>query len=178
MSGPLTDPRSLLTDDMRACVGRDFRWATSFPVSASDIRRWAVTMYYPNTPPRIFWDAEHAATTRFGGIVAPEDFNPFAWMTVAPGPDSGINPGKPWPEVEFGLPDPPARANIISGMDIEHSGVRMRPGDIIRSTASLASYSEREGRLGLMLVTTTEERWVNQRDELLRTSRIHVLRYR
>ena len=44
--------------------------------------------------------------------------------------------------------------------------------------ASLASYSEREGRLGLMLVTTTEERWVNQRDELLRTSRIHVLRYR
>jgi len=44
---------------------------------------------------------------------------------------------------------------------------------VIRSVTTLASYTEREGRLGLMLTTTTQERWVNQRDELVRTSRIH-----
>ena len=79
---------------------------------------------------------------------------------------------------ELGLPEPAARANIISGLEVEYTGIRMRPGDVVRSTTRLAAYAEREGRLGLMLVTTTEDRWVNQHDELLRTSRIILLRYR
>ena len=87
--------RSLLTDDMRAAVGQEFRWVTSFPISANEIRRWAIVLYYPRTPPPLFWDDEYASTTRFGGIVAPEDFNPFAWMTADPRPTPA-----PWSTVE------------------------------------------------------------------------------
>jgi hypothetical protein len=174
----MPDERSLLTDEMRAAVGQEFRWVTSFPISANEIRRWAMAVYYPALAPRRFWDEAYAATTRFGGLVAPEDFNPFAWMTASPEPGTGAAPGRPWPEPELGLPDPPARANIIAGMDVEYTGVGMRPGDVVRSVTSLGGYREREGRLGLMLETTTEERWTNQRDELIRTSHIYLLRYR
>ncbi|HZU76165.1 MAG TPA: MaoC family dehydratase N-terminal domain-containing protein, partial [Dehalococcoidia bacterium] len=46
------------------------------PVSLSDIRKWAIAVYWPEVPPRIFWDEEYAKTTRWGGIIAPQDFNP------------------------------------------------------------------------------------------------------
>ena len=42
----------------------------------------ALAVYYPDVPPRLFWDEEYARSTRHGGIVAPEDFNPFAWFTA------------------------------------------------------------------------------------------------
>ena len=163
---------------MRAAVGREFRRLTSFPISANEIRRWAVALDYPATPPPLFWDEAYAATTRHGGLVAPEDFNPFAWMVADPRPDVGVAAERPWPEPELGLPDPPSRAFIINGLEVDYTGVRMRPGDVIRSTVALLGYTEREGKLGLMLHTTTEDRWLNQHDEVIRTSRIKLIRYR
>ena len=47
----------------------------------------------------------------------------------------------------------------------------MRADDVITSVTSLADYSEREGRLGLMLFTVSESQWFNQRGELIKTSR-------
>ncbi len=60
----------------------------SFPVSSSDIRRWALASALPpEPPPREFVDADYA-TTRWGGLVAPREFNPFAWMVAErAGPD-------------------------------------------------------------------------------------------
>ena len=150
------DERSLLTDEMRAAVGQDFRWLTSFPISA---QRDPAVGDGPLLPGRSRRRCSGTTTTRrrraFGGIVAPEDFNPFAWMTADPRPDTIVRAGRPWPEPELGLPEPPARANILSGLEVAYTGVRMRPGDVVRSTTRLAGYHEREGRLGLMLFTTT-----------------------
>ena len=56
----------------------------SYPVAASDIRRWAIAVYWPERPPPLFWDEEYAVTTRWGGIIAPQDFNPFAWPVGRP----------------------------------------------------------------------------------------------
>ena len=85
--------RTHITPQMRDIVGLELRRATSFPITDSDIRRWAIAVYYPEPAPRLFWDAEYAAGTSHGGIVAPEEFNPFAWMTQ-PEPDasSGHDP--------------------------------------------------------------------------------------
>ena len=71
---------TLISDEMQTIVGTPLNPSTSFPIAASDIRKWAMAVYYPAPPPRLFWDEEYAAATRFGGIVAPEEFNPFAWM--------------------------------------------------------------------------------------------------
>ena len=69
---------------MHGIVGEVMRESVSHPVTVSDIRRWAIAVYYPATPPRQFWDEDYAATTLNGCIVAPEEFNPFAWSTAEP----------------------------------------------------------------------------------------------
>jgi hypothetical protein len=167
--------QTLITDEMKAAVGRTYRLATSYPIDASDIRRWAMAIYFPALPPPLYWDEDYAQTTRWGGIVAPEEFNPFAWMRVSPRlaetfPDL-------WPEPHLGIEPPPTCANILIEIGANHSGVRMRVGDVIRSELSLKRYSERVGRLGLMLSTETEDRWFNQNDELVRTFTQTFIRY-
>lgn len=175
-SAPSQD--TLISPEMHAAVGRDYLWATSYPISESDIRRWALAVYYPDMPPPLFWDEAHAKTTRWGGIVAPEEFNPFAWMRAEPRGDMGPEAKRPWPELYLGVEPPPTRANIVGSLEVEYGSVRMRPGDVIRSITKLGGYHERIGRLGLMLFTNREERWVNQRDELIRTYCQVLIRYR
>ena len=92
---------SVITDDMRSILGLSVGGSISYPITDSDIRRWAMAVYYPDPPPRLFWDEEYAKTTPHGGIVAPEEFNPFAWgarrdvQRRAPdaGPRTGSRPG-------------------------------------------------------------------------------------
>ena len=60
---------------------------TSYPIAASDIRRWALAVYYPEVPPAEFWDEDDPVTVARGGIVAPDEFNPLAWMAKDPKPD-------------------------------------------------------------------------------------------
>jgi N-terminal half of MaoC dehydratase len=175
----MTPERTHITPQMRDVVGLELRRGTSFPITDSDIRRWAIAVYYPEPAPRLFWDADYAAGTTHGGIVAPEEFNPFAWMTQ-PESDAPATPRVPAgfvsPEETLGLePAPPT--NLINGGTEVAYGVRMRPGDVITSVSRLAGYSEREGRLGLMLFTMTEDTWTNQRDETVKTSRSTLIRY-
>ena len=171
-------PDTYITPQMRDIVGLELRRATSFPITDSDIRRWAIAVYYPDAAPRLFWDAEYAEGTVHGGIVAPEDFNPFAWLTQTAA-DAGVvarEEGFPGPEGALGI-DPPATTAIINGGTEVEYGVRMRPGDAITSVSRLAEYKEREGRLGLMLFTTMEDTWTNQRGETVKTSRGTLIRY-
>ena len=170
---------TLITDAMQAAVGRELGRAVSFPISVSDIRKWAIAVYYPDEPPRLFWDEAHAATTVHGGIVAPEEFNPFAWMTADP---SGLPPSGPLridpdrTERLLGLEPLGLQFMLNGGIDVEY-GVRMRPGDVITSVQSLSGYREREGRLGLMMFTTSENLWTNQRGEVVKRYQGTVIRY-
>jgi len=167
-----------ISDDMRAAVGREVRRAVSYPVSESDIRRWAIAVYYPAQPPRRFWDIKAAAASRYGGIVAPEDFNPFAWMTAEPeGASMMASAGNPDSlEVSLGIAGPGLKNVLNGGLQVEY-GVPMRPGDVITSVMSLAEYRERPGSLGLMLFTTSRTVWTNQNGETVKTSLGTVIRY-
>jgi hypothetical protein len=174
---------TLVTDEMRNVVGKLMRSATSFPISVSDIRKWAMAIYYPAIPPRLFWDEEYAAATKWGGIIAPEEFNPFAWMTKDP------PPREPAPvatdgyqrfaalEAVFGLDIPPYRAILQSRVIATYSKVRMRPGDVIRSESRISEYFEREGRMGLQLYTTVSDNLFNQHDEWIKRLDTVFVRY-
>jgi hypothetical protein len=168
---------SLVSDAMRAAVGRELRRVVSYPIAESDIRRWAIAVYYPEHPPRLFWDPLYAAGTVHGGIVAPEDFNPFAWMAAEP---PGWRPqdlgGHHSVEIGLGIPPPDLPFSLNGGEEAEY-GVRMRPGDVITSVTSLAEYYEREGRLGRMLFTVTESIWTNADGEQAKRARHTVIRY-
>lgn len=177
---------TLVTDDMRAGVGRTFKPMTSYPIAVTDIRKWAIAVYYPEMPPRLYWDEEYAARTRWGGIVAPQEFNPFgaAWMAAEPAPDTidvtsvGATGKSGEFEVALGITPPPFRAVLQSKVTATYSAVRMRPGDVIRSESSITEYFEREGRMGLQLYTTVSEDYRNQDGEWIKRLDTVYVRYR
>jgi hypothetical protein len=168
---------TLISPEMAAAVGREYEWATSYPIDPVSIRNWAIALYFPEKPPRLFWDEDYAKTTRWGGLVATEEFNPFTWMRADPPGNMGPEASRPWPEIPLGIPCPEFKANIFAGLTVTYTGVRMRPGDVIKSAVKLAGYHEKQGRLGLMLFTTREDNWTNQKGELIRTSRSDLIRY-
>lgn len=156
---------TLVTPEMHAKRGVWENERVSFPVSESDIRKWALASYWPEKPPRLFWDAAYARGTRWDGIIAPQDFNPFAWPIDRP-------PGR---EADGPRTAPGTRG--MNGGQVETFGVPMRPGDVITSRTRLKDWNERTTRLGLTLFTETEMEWRNQCGELVKTRISTGIRY-
>ncbi|HKD70185.1 MAG TPA: MaoC family dehydratase N-terminal domain-containing protein [Candidatus Binataceae bacterium] len=158
--------QTLVTADMIKNQGVWGRETKSYPVSLSDIRKFAIAVYWPETPPRLFWDEEYARTTRWGGIIAPQDFNPFAWPIKGPTlPD-------------FAMPREGGRGvRGMNGGQTDTFLLPMRPGDVIRARTRLRDWNERQTRLGLTLFIYTETEWRNQNDELVKRHVQNFIRY-
>lgn len=161
---------TLVTEDMVERKGVWGKQRTSPPIGESDIRRWAIAVYWPEPPPPIFWDADYARTTRWGGIIAPPDFNPFAWPVTAERPTRQA-------EDATGTPRPERGRRGMNGGQVDTYGVPMRPGDVVTSRSRLRDWDERETRLGLTLFSYSETEWHNQRDELVKRRVSTAIRY-
>ncbi len=159
-----TEQDTLVTQEMQ---DRKDQWSdprTSLPISLSDIRKWAIAVYWPETPPRLYWDEEYAKTTRFGGIIAPPEFNPFAWPVEREAPPRAAEGGG-------------RGTRGMNGGQTEEYHTVMRAGDEIDTSSALVDWYERQGRLGLTLFSITEIRWTNQRGERVKTRRSIGIRY-
>src|ERR1700683_98095 len=165
-----------ISEAMQGVVGGERGRLTSVPIRDSATRRWRVAIYYPEDPPRLFWDADYAAQTSHGSLVAPEEFNPFAWMTAGGPRKATVGHNPDMTEITLGIEGPGLKFQLNGGSEVEY-GVRMRPGDVITSVRSLAGYSEREGRLGLMLFTQSQDVWTNQNDEGIKATKSTLIRY-
>ncbi len=162
-----TEPQTLVTAEMQAQKNTWSAPRVSPPISSSDIRKWAIAVYWPETPPRLYWDEEYAKTTRWGGIIAPQEFNPFAWPAHrenVPAQQLTSTPGGP------------GTRGMNGGQVVDYFNP-MRPGDVITSTNALVDWNERRTRLGLTLFTVSETRWTNQRGEVVKVSRNTGIRY-
>lgn len=167
----------LVSPAMQAAIGGLIERRVSFPIDAGDIRRWAIAVYYPYPPPERFWDPEVAALGAAGGITAPEEFNPFAWMTAEPrGPQHIDRTNPDFVENRLGMGGPGLRFQLNGGMEVEYREP-IRVGDVITSERRLKEYREREGRLGRMLFTVTEDVWTNQRGQQVKMTRQTGIRY-
>lgn len=144
--------------ELHAMVGKELHRVTAPPVGLSDIRKHAIAVYWPETPPRQFWDEEYARHTSWGGVVAPEDFNPFAWPIEGPG------------RFPVGL-DLPLMARTFNGASDAEYFAPIRAGDVITATDTLADIYQRTGRAGRLLFLVAETRWTNQRGELVKTQK-------
>ena len=129
--------------------------------------------------PSYFLD-ERVGCRTHGGMVAPAEFNPFAWAVAErsrrrvgdagrrqrsrPAREDGRH-RRSWPEVS---------AQRRPGDAIRRTDA---PADVITSVRRLGAYSEREGRLGLMLFGQTDEVWTNQRGEFVKRIINTVIRY-
>ncbi len=169
-----------ISPEMQAAVGREISRTVSHPVGENDIRRWALAVYWPEEPPSEFVDADVAAASQYKGLVALEEFNPFAWSVAqselagSGEPVDANNPDNT--ELQMGIPAPGLKYQLNGGMECEY-GVRIKPGDVITAVRTLASYTEREGRLGLMLFTRFEELWTNQDGEMVKKTATTLIRY-
>jgi acyl dehydratase len=149
---------TLVTPELAEAKGKWGGERVSPQIAASDIRRWAIATYWPEKPPRIYWDEDYAKTTRWGGIIAPNDFNPFAW----PVERARVAMGAGQPRKD-GL-----RLTNMNGGQTDTYGVPMRPGDVITAKTRLSDFNERQGRFGLMLYSFRETEWTNQKGEFVR----------
>ena len=157
-----------VTPQMREAQGEWGEARVAPPITETDIRRWAMATFYPQQPPRIYWDADYAASTRWGGIVAPPDFNPFAWPVERPeGGQAGLAGQHPEGKPLTGM----------NGGQTDTYGAPMRPGDVISARSRLVDWWEREGRLGHTLYVRSETEWRNQRDEHVKTRLSISIRY-
>jgi len=159
---------TLVSDRLRSAVGV-WRgpWPPSFPIERSEIRRWAIAVHWPDPPPRLYWDEGYAQDTAWGGIVAPPEFNPFAWPVAVRAALS-----QPY----HAAPDEPGHHLLNGGQEVRF-GVRMRPGDVITERERIVGFDERQGRFGLMLYVRVERELRNQRNELVRTTIGTIVRY-
>jgi acyl dehydratase len=151
-----------------AWIGRETEPNESLPVGANEIRRWAMAIHYPERAPERYYSEAVAARGVFGGLVAPRDFNPFAWMQAQDPPNR-----MPWMR---GIGTTPGN-RILNGGQSSRYFQRIRPGDVITSRMALEDAYEREGRLGTMLFLITRMRWINQRGELVRLGRMITIYY-
>lgn len=165
---------SVVTPEMRDAITTQISKRVSYPVSASDIRRWAIAVYWPEPAPDRYLSLAESE------LIAPEEFNPFGWAAA----ESELHPAASAvdqndpdrTEKQIGVAGPGLRYQLNGGVSVEY-GVPMLTGDVITSTNRLSSYSEREGRLGLMLMTTTEDTWTNQRGDVVKRSSMTLIRY-
>jgi acyl dehydratase len=139
-------------------LGRAVEPVTAYPVGANDIRRWALATYHPEDPPPDLLDEDVAARGPWGRLVAPRDFNPFAWVRAFR-PDA-----YPWMR---GMGTEPGTRGLNGGQR-SLSFAPVGAGDVITVTARLVDAYEKPGRLGTMLFLVDESRWTNQRGELVR----------
>jgi acyl dehydratase len=166
--GPPGDaaPGVHLTQDEIDQIGTTTPPVTAPPVDANDIRRWAIATHWPERPPESFVDLDAAAATPWGGLVAPRDLDPFAWCPVRPW-------GGPWLR---GMGAEPGR-RILNGGQRSRYHTPIRPGDEITAVCRLVDVVEKDLKLGPTSIFTTEQRWTNQRDELVRIGFMTSLYY-
>jgi acyl dehydratase len=151
-------PGTHLDAETLAWLGRPLAPDRAWPVCENDVRRWAIATWYPEEPPAEFLDEAAAARGPWGGMVAPRDFNPFAWTRCTP-PDT-----YPWMR---GMGSEPGRRGLNAGQRNRYYAP-IRPGDTINSVVRLVDAYEKQGRLGAMMFLVDEARWTNQRGELVR----------
>lgn len=147
-----------LDPDTIGWIGRATDAVVSLPVDANDIRRWAMAVYYPDPPRPAFFDVDVAARGPWGGLVAPRDFNPFAWV------DEFRPEAYPWMR---GMGTEPGRRGLNGGQRSFYFAP-IRVGDVITCTATLVDAYEKEGKVGPMLFLVDESRWTNQDGELVK----------
>jgi hypothetical protein len=163
----------IISDEMRALEGKALHGRTSYPISASDIRKWAIAVYHPQPPP-----AKYIGVGAAGGdaaLTAPEEFNPFAWATPGSKPKP-MDVSAGYLEKAAGI-RPPDLNFVVNGGSVVTYGVPMREGDVITATVSLKGYTVKQGKRGPLLITETQDRWTNQRGEMVKETIVSIVRY-
>jgi len=153
---------SVITDAMRAEIGKESE-PVAFEVDKSACRMFARAVGY--TDP-LFFDKEYARSKGYRGIPAPVGFlgHPV------------YDPNRPQRLGGYFRSDSPFKRVLNGGTDIEYLDT-VCAGDTLTATSKLVDLSEREGRLGPMLITVTETTYRDQAGNTVAVARGTGIQY-
>jgi hypothetical protein len=155
---------SVINDEMRAAIGKESEPVT-FEVDKTACRMFARSVGY--TDP-LYYDEEHARSKGYRGIPAP-----FAFLG-----HQAYDPNAPTSRGLGGYfrTDTPFKRVLNGGTDIEYFDT-VCAGDVLTATSKLVDISERQSRLGPMLITVTEFTYRNQDGKIVATMRGTGIQY-
>ena len=152
-------------------VGQETGTWTGEPVLARDVRRYALAIDDPNP---IYRDP--AAARKVGGLVAPLFY--VTWAVGVPGSEKGTKElGEDGLATFVGIPDIPNVWDlgwVRGGEEIEFFG-RVHVGDRVTVNGRIADMKEKEGKIGKLLLVTSEFVYTNQAGEKLATHRLTMI---
>lgn len=158
----MTQQTSVITDEMRSRIGVESEPVT-YEVDNTGCRQFARAVGY--TDP-IYYDEEAARARGYRGVVAPFGF--LGHPVFVPGRPARI------PEA-FRL-DVPYKRVLNGGTDIEYLA-DVCSGDRLTATTKLTDLVEREGKMGPMLIISTETTFRNEKGEVVAIQRGGAIRY-
>ncbi len=153
---------SVITDKMRAEIGVESEPVT-FEVDKTACRMFARAVGY--TDP-IYFDEQYAKSKGYRGIPAPVGFLGHVVY----------NPNEPQRLGGYFRTDTPLKRILNGGTDIEYLE-SVCAGDVLTATSKLIDLSERESRLGPMLITVTESTYRNQDGKIVARARGTGIQY-
>lgn len=131
------------------------------PLAGSDLRRWVMAMDYPNP---IHWDPTYAATTKFGGLVAPQS------IAVCMDYGHGVQPACVGYIKDSHL--------IFGGEEWWFYGARIRPGDHLTQERRFHDYKVTETKFaGPTMFSRGDTFHYKQDGSLVAKARSTAIRY-
>lgn len=158
----MTQQASIVTGDMRARIGVESD-PVPYEIDNTGCRQFARAVGY--TDP-VYYDEAAAKAQGYRGIPAPVGF--LGHPVVVPGQPSRV------PEA-FRM-DIPYKRVLNGGTDIEYLQ-DVCAGDRLTATTKLSALTEREGKMGPMLIVNTETTFRNERGETVAIQRGTAIRY-
>jgi acyl dehydratase len=160
----------LITEAAQALIGQMTETYLG-EISVRDCQRYAIAVGDLNP---LYFDEEYARASAYGGLIAPPNM-----LTAIRGWGAGAREYELAADGVVDLPEEklPIRLKrrMAGGQDLQlHAAVR--PGDCITRRGGIVSVEEHEGRSsGSFVIMVREDRYYNDRDELLVTCRETVL---
>jgi hypothetical protein len=159
----MTQTSSLITDEMRGVIGREGD-PVVHEVDTLGCRQFARAVGY--TDP-IFYDEDAAKARGYRAIVAPPGF--LGHPVVIPGKSAPRGPESAGFQTNL-------KRVLNGGTDYEYFE-DVCAGDVLSATMKISDIAEREGRLGPMLVVSTETTYKNQKGDTVCIMRGGFIRY-
>lgn len=160
---------SLITDEMRAAVGREGEPLT-IEVDKTAIRWFARAVGHTDL---VFYDEAYARSKGHRSIICPPGFLGHAVHTPQNPSEiigSSIRRAPAVPGLEI-------RHILNGGTEFEYYGEDICAGDVLKSVTRVADLRERTGTLGRMLFLSTETNLYNPQGKLVATERDTAILY-
>ena len=145
---------------LKQTVGREVEYTDEFEVEKGMIRRFAIAIGDSNP---LYSDEAFAASTRYGGIIAPPTFL-FEWNHHK---HSVLSP-----ESRRSLfVDLDRQPRLLRGINEYEFILPLRAGDVITTRSRVADVYEKQGRSGQLIFMVCETDYFNQEPNLLGKSK-------